>query len=547
MQRLFARIGFPLLAKELTEQAAQRRTYVIRVLYALALFVGAWILFQDILGTGRQGAFGVLGQGREMFVAIVTLEFIGIYLFVPAMSAGVIAIEKERNSLSTLLLTRLSPMTIVLEKFLGRLVPTFTFLLLSLPLIAFTYTLGGVTQGEFWAAAILLVLSGMQVAALAVMCSSFARTAAGAFIGTYLLGVFVHFLLPPCSGWYQFQRISRDASAFSGFTIVSLFTTCGFLAAARVFLVERAFLEPRNVLLEIFKGVDRFFTDLNKVTGGIELVKDRETLPEDKPITWRETRKKSLGTVRYLFRVLAAVETPLLFILVAAAGGVTNMRVSVAGNLLYVLWVLAIALVAVKATSVIASEKSSQTWDLLRVLPLSGREILMQKLSGVRRLIGVLSIPFLTIFAFEWYWAASLSTYGEHTNFVYLAASAASVYLYLGVATWGSFWIGVKLRSQTRAIVASLAVVSLVAALPALAGMPGPHHVDPQSADTAFLLWGIFSPSYFVSLLVTRQFHGWIVAGNLAFYALVWLGLRTFCLRRADRLLDRAEALGATG
>ena len=31
-------IGLPLLAKELTEQSARRRTYIIRVVYAAALY-----------------------------------------------------------------------------------------------------------------------------------------------------------------------------------------------------------------------------------------------------------------------------------------------------------------------------------------------------------------------------------------------------------------------------------------------------------------------------------------------------------------------------
>ena len=42
-------------------------------------------------------------------------------------------------------MTRLGPFTILFEKLLSRLVPMFTFLLLSLPLMAFAYSLGGVS------------------------------------------------------------------------------------------------------------------------------------------------------------------------------------------------------------------------------------------------------------------------------------------------------------------------------------------------------------------------------------------------------------------
>ncbi|HUG90741.1 MAG TPA: ABC transporter permease subunit [Planctomycetaceae bacterium] len=553
--RLPARIGFPLLAKELTEQAAQRRTYVIRVLYACALFVAAYVMFSGILSSRGQSAFAVLGQGREMFDAIVLLEFIGIYLFMPAMASGVIAVEKERNTLGTLLLTRLGPMTIVLEKYLSRLVPLFTFLLLSLPLMAFTYSLGGVTQGEFWTSVALLALSGMQIGALAVACSAFARTAAGAFVGTYLLGLFVHFLLPPCSGLAQFQlqRGGRPESIV-GFALLSLFSVGALLTAARVFLVERAFLEPRNVLLEIFRSLDQFFTDLNKSAGGIVLVKDDQSLPADKPITWRETQKKSLGTARYLFRVLSAIETPLLLVLVWTAGGLTGRGEAVAPALLYIVWVIALLLVTVKATSVVAGERSRQTLDVLLVTPLPGAELLRQKASGVRRLIGVLWIPFFTIYGFEWSWAASLQRSVLADNLLYLAGSVLTVMVYLPLGAWLSTWLGIVIRSQTRAIILSVALIFGWVAVPFVAGAPAPERPrgpvlrDPVTHEELRtpprrdqIAWGVAHPAYFVRLLIARNFTAGMVAGNVALHLLLFALLRTACLRRADRLLGRLE------
>ena len=554
--RLPARIGFPLLSKELTEQAAQRRTYVIRVLYACALFVGAYVMFSDILSSRTSSAFAVLGQGREMFDAIVWLEFIGIYLFMPAMASGVIAIEKERNTLGTLLLTRLGPMTIVLEKYLSRLIPLFTFVLLSLPLMAFTYSLGGVTQREFWTSVLLLTLSGMQVGALAVACSAFARTAAGAFVGTYLLGLFVHFLLPPCSGLAQFQ-VQREGNpeSVAGYALLSLFSIGAFLMAARVFLVERAFLEPRNLLLEIFRSLDQFFSDLNKnLAGGVVLVNDDQSLPADRPIAWRETQKKSLGTVRYLFRVLSAIETPLLVVLVLTAGASTSGRTAVAPVLLAIVWVIALLLVAVKATSVVAGERSRQTLDVLLVTPLSGADLLKQKASGVRRLVAVLWIPFFTIYGFEWSWAESQRQTLAADNLLYLAGSVLTVLIYLPLLGWISMWLGVVIRSQTRAIIVSIALIFAWVAVPLVAGAPPPERPagpvvrdpvtneeilpPPTGSQTA---WGVVHPAYFVRLLTARNVTVGIIAGNVALHLALLVAVRTLCALRADRLLGRLE------
>jgi hypothetical protein len=41
MKRSRLSVGLPLLAKELVEQSARRRTYIIRVVYACLLFISA--------------------------------------------------------------------------------------------------------------------------------------------------------------------------------------------------------------------------------------------------------------------------------------------------------------------------------------------------------------------------------------------------------------------------------------------------------------------------------------------------------------------------
>ena len=47
-----ANFSLPLLAKELIEQAARKRTYIVRVVYAVLLFFTAFLFFNDL----RSGA-----------------------------------------------------------------------------------------------------------------------------------------------------------------------------------------------------------------------------------------------------------------------------------------------------------------------------------------------------------------------------------------------------------------------------------------------------------------------------------------------------------
>ena len=193
MRRLLTRLGLPLLAKELIEQAARKRTYVVRVLYAIFLFFLAFVFFHGTLQIGAASPLAVLGRGREMFTTLLNLQFAGIYLFLPAITCSVLTQEKERASLQLLFLTRLGAWTILFEKLLSRLIPMFSYLLLSLPLLAFAYTLGGITSGQFWSGVGLLALAAVQMATLALACSAFFRTTSGAFIWSYLLSAVMLF------------------------------------------------------------------------------------------------------------------------------------------------------------------------------------------------------------------------------------------------------------------------------------------------------------------------------------------------------------------
>jgi hypothetical protein len=66
--------------------------------------------------------------------------------------------------------------------------------------------------------------------------------------------------------------------AVGGSTLI-IFSICGFLVLARVFLESRAFVPPRNYLLEFFRLLDGIYTEMNQVTGGIVLTKDVDMLP----------------------------------------------------------------------------------------------------------------------------------------------------------------------------------------------------------------------------------------------------------------------------
>ena len=479
--------GLPLLTKDLIEQAARRRTYVLRVVYAAILYGAALWVYADIAGGGAQAGVSNLGRGRGMFTMLFRVQMLAIVVLLPAISCGAITSEKERDTLGLLLLTQLSPTTIILEKLVSRLITMGTYQLLSLPLFAVVYGLGGVELTEIIFAIWTLACGSLVVGSISIYCSAWHRTTTGAFISAYALMPLV-----ACFGAVWLNAFSEGRTGQSlgemnaigfiifllGMLVPVLAVTAMTVSAAQMQLLERAFVPPRNLLLELFKKLDAFFEELNQQTTGVVLVHEHDTGPLFDPIAWRETRKRSLGTVRYLFRLLVVLEVPLV---VAISWTILDVQSHSFNGptafFLTMLWPIAALAVAVHTTNVLASERSRQTLDVLLVTPLSAADLVSQKLAGVRRLIGVLTVPFATLLIFQTIWSLYVvhalemfrRTSGEGSLFVHeVLGMTLAMIVYPRLVQWVSFHLALRLKNQTQAVLSSLAVFISVCAIPYL-------------------------------------------------------------------------------
>jgi hypothetical protein len=441
-----------------------------------------------------------------------------------------------------------------------------------------------------------LTITIVQVGTLALACSAYYRTTVAAFVATYLWGVVFSLGLPlfmaaaapalaergsladmlfgdrirqPRTGmgipltnleWASNSVLLDFPYSFCGPALFSgmeaadgigaaairslpiLFSSSLCLWIARLSLIRRAFAPPRNPVLNFFRGLDRFFWRLNqnRLTRGKVLIRDSTALPEDEPIAWRETSKKSFGTTRYLLRVFLALEFPAAAICLLFAGSpdAGGMGVSL---VLGLLWLLAVLLVAVQGASLISRERTHQTWDVLLTTPLSSREILRQKYRGVRRLMVVLAVPFATLFLFQ-----ALLRVEASEAFLYLLCSLLSIGIYLPLAAWLSVWFGLRSRTQTRAIIGALGCIVAWCVLPYVAFIAAFSIFFQVESDSIFFFL-LFSPAAMV-LINEYQAFTWldgspwgIVLINFAIYGLCLISLRQYCLGNADRILGRSR------
>ena len=605
--------GLPLLAKELTEQSSRKRTYVIRSVYAAILFALCYLVFFAAMQSFASSPLSILGKGQDLIAWIVGIQFAGVYLFMPAMTCGVITQEKERDSLQLLFLTRLGPWAIVFEKLLGRIIPMLGFLFLSLPLLGVAYTLGGVSPKMLWQGVWLLVLATLQMGCLAILCSAFFRTTVASFLATYIIAFIMFFGPYTCVMAVMMVVMALDlGNTFSRMgpgnfeiiyffmfpffsppiylinfgmggggsllviilhSVINLGVCAVFLGLTRRFLVSRAFVSKMNfirrallarptptpiktpagepVFLEYHPSEDRF-------------------LPANQPIIWRETKRGIFGPLKSRLWILISFEgLAILFgmglMLIEAV--IDQRRFGPAASMLsgpihFMVWCLAVLIVAVKSASLISTERSSQTLDVLCTTPLTARQIIIEKMRSIWQLILLMAGPFLTMTIFKGFRLMVFENrifdnyrFSGFDVVTYVVCQSLGFFILLPLTAWLSLWIGLMAKTHGRSIMGAMAAIMLwivgpfilLLVLEILWDRPGGRMATSFEKTVAEVVM-LASPAtvpFANEINELKDFHlgRWpsIILGFSVFSVLA-VGIRQLCLYRTDRWLGRLDS-----
>ena len=570
--------GLPVLRKELIEQANRKRTYVLRALYAAALFtatVGAFYTLALELGNDP---LGLLGQGRWMFEFVFWVQIGAIYLLLPAMLAGTITTEKERDTLALLLLTELRPWEIILQKLLGRIFTVFTFMLLSLPLLAVAYAFGGVSSGRLGVAAYVLLLTCLQVGAVTIMCSAFFASTAVAFMAVYIILGPLYFTVPFLEEMRitNFNARGEDWPTFfpalpalkqvatMGYaatlknvwqdTWSSWFLTLIALVLARRFLITRALRRPRNIVRAIFRVLDQFFTTVNRIfAGGIILIRDRGELPDRLPVAWMERTRRAIGKPHHLARIAVLTEVPtvLLCIIVLTGSRIYSLG-EVLSVMLFIAWPIVVLWLSIQAAGAFATERSRQTLNVLLATPMDTRQIIREKTIVLWNFAAVLALPLATIYlveaAYEHRLGGGYSLYGgrqgDFSTPAYLTCGVLAIIIYMRIIVWLSMWLGMWLKTQARAAMAAITILILWCTAPI--GLIMLAQIDGGLSELEQMLL-ILSPAAVVIVfdLGPGEFamSPWaVMLVHFGLHAAIASVLRHWCIESANRLLGRVTA-----
>jgi ABC-type transport system involved in multi-copper enzyme maturation permease subunit len=437
---------------------ASARFQVCRFLVAATMGAALLLLVTRAYATGSFGSIGstIFGLSIASGAAIVVA-------LVPGAFATVLVHARAGSTLPVLLTTPLSPLSIAAGAFVARTASFVVLLVATWPPIAISLLFGGAPVHRMFAATAAVMATGLAVAAPAFVASAFSRRTATAVVASYLAAVALLaalYVVAPTAGGAGGNWDGAAVSPIHALLATSDPSTApptqNEAPAPYLLLAWTLALSAASVVLVAWRLAreGRGTTD----TARIAALSGRDCRPlrRQNPLLDRETRGTVLtGSVgRGLLGVLIAVEVA--FLLIASSRNEWTslpLHFSVLGLQIFL---LLLAVVTAGATS-LAIEREGRTLDLLRVTPLTPREIVVAKLAGLLHAYApCLAVPLAHLVL-----AAFLGV------FSFAAVPLCALTGALAMSAWAVFGLSQSLDQPNpgRAVVRTMGAFAIVAIL----------------------------------------------------------------------------------
>ncbi len=177
-------ITSPVFAFEARRRAQRGRLAVLTTVELVLLAAVLVLTYQaQTAGAGLTSApttTDAAALGRSLFQWLVFALTLLLLFFVPAVTAGAVAGERERRTLVPLLLTGLAPRPILAAKLATAVATSLVLVAVALPLLVVPTVIGGVSLARVVATALALAAVAVALAGLTITASTLAREVQGA-------------------------------------------------------------------------------------------------------------------------------------------------------------------------------------------------------------------------------------------------------------------------------------------------------------------------------------------------------------------------------
>lgn len=219
-------IGNPVYKKETMVSARSFRLALILMVFNGILASVALLNMYSTLEQVQVTAEIQYSSFLDLYMFVAVLEFVMLVFIMPALTAGSISGERERQTLDLMLATKMTPAQIVLGKLAASLSTMVLLIVSSFPILAIVFVYGGVTMKDIGLLLVCYLAAALFVGSLGVCCSAlFQKTTLSTVvsyglmilvvIGTYAINQLALFL-SRMPGAYPASAGSRLAGGSSG-------------------------------------------------------------------------------------------------------------------------------------------------------------------------------------------------------------------------------------------------------------------------------------------------------------------------------------------
>ncbi len=163
----------PIIAKELKGRMRGRQGFIILTAYLGLLSLVIYGVYTYTIQNTYYRDPGLLQQaGKQVFLIVVLLEIILTGFIGPALTAGAISSERERQTFDQLRISLLSAKDIVIGKLGASVMYLLLLIVAAIPLQSLAFFLGGVGMAEVLISIWILTLSAVNFCTLGLYFSS---------------------------------------------------------------------------------------------------------------------------------------------------------------------------------------------------------------------------------------------------------------------------------------------------------------------------------------------------------------------------------------
>jgi ABC-type transport system involved in multi-copper enzyme maturation permease subunit len=187
----------PVVGRELKERVRGLKAFVILSVFVLILVLTTFLVYE---GTARNvDAFNLAERtlvGRRIFETVTLVMVALVLFFVPGLTAGAVAGERERQTLLPLQVTLMRPYQILAGKVTAALAYLVLLIVAAIPVMAVAYALGGLRVIDIVRAVVAVVALAVVIAAMVISISTFVKRAQTATLLSYAFMLLVSIIGP---------------------------------------------------------------------------------------------------------------------------------------------------------------------------------------------------------------------------------------------------------------------------------------------------------------------------------------------------------------